>query len=133
MAEDLQGLAPGTRLGPGTFEVYLQPFPGPGRRLQVSTKGGDQPQWRSDGAELFYLALDGRLTATSIKPSADHQSIEVGPLLLLFVAQVGAVVIPVLSANYAASVDGQRFLVNRLLRDAGGTPVRVVLNWGAGR
>ena len=27
------------------------------------------------------------------------------------------------------SVDGQRFLLNRLLRDAGGTPLRVVLNW----
>jgi len=116
----------------GVFEVYVQPFPGPGRRLQVSTKGGDQPQWRSDGAELFYIALDGRLTATSIKPAADHQSIDVGPPLPLFVAQVGAVVNPVGAANYAPSVDGQRFLLNRLLRDAGGTPLRVVLNWRAG-
>jgi dipeptidyl aminopeptidase/acylaminoacyl peptidase len=117
----------------GVFEVYVQPFPGPGRRSQVSTKGGEQPQWRSDGAELFYLALDGKLTATSIKPAADRQSIDVGPPLPLFVAQVGGVVNPVLGANYAASVDGQRFLVNRLLRDAGGTPLRVVLNWRVGR
>ncbi len=115
----------------GVFEVYVQPFPGPGRRLQVSTRGGDQPQWRADGAELFYIALDGKLTATSIKPAADHQSIDVGPPLPLFVAQVGFV--GVHGANYAPSVDGQRFLVNRLLRDAGGTPLRVVLNWGAGR
>ncbi|PYS32188.1 MAG: hypothetical protein DMG14_35175, partial [Acidobacteria bacterium] len=62
----------------GVSEVYVQPFPGPGRRLQVSTKGGDQPQWRSDGLELFYLAPDARLTATSIKVAADHQSIDVG-------------------------------------------------------
>ena len=117
----------------GVFEVYVQPFPGPGRRLQVSTRGGDQPQWRSDGAELFYIALDGRLTATSIKPPADHQSIDVGPPLPLFVAQVGGSFAPCIGANYAPSVDGQRFLVNRLLRDAGGTPLRVVLNWGAGR
>ena len=116
----------------GVFEVYVQPFPGPGRRLQVSTKGGDPPQWRSDGAELFYLALDGKLTATSIKPAADRQSIDVGPPLPLFVAQVGGVVIRVAS-NYAPSVDGQRFLVNRLLRDAGGTPLRVVLNWSGGQ
>ena len=115
----------------GVLEVYVQPFPGPGRRSQVSTKGGDSPQWRSDGTELFYLALDGKLTATSIKPAADHQSINAGPPLPLFVAQVGAVSIG--ASNYAPSVDGQRFLVNRLLRDAGGTPLRVVLNWSAGQ
>jgi eukaryotic-like serine/threonine-protein kinase len=115
----------------GVFEVYVQPFPGPGRRSQVSTRGGDSPQWRSDGAELFYLALDGKLTATSIKPAADRQSIDVGPPVPLFVAQVGAVSIG--ASNYAPSVDGQRFLVNRLLRDIGATPVRVVLNWSAGQ
>ena len=85
--------------------------------------------WRT----VFYLALDGKLTATLIKPSADHQSIDVGTPLPLFVPQVGGAVNPVLGANYAPSVDGQRFLVNRLLRDAGGTPVRVVLNWDAAR
>jgi Tol biopolymer transport system component len=115
----------------GVLEVYVQPFPGPGRPVQVSTKGGDSPQWRSDGSELFYLAFDGKLTATSIKLAADHQSIDVGPPRPLFVAQVGA--IPLGANNYAPSVDGQRFLVNRLLRDAGATPLRVVLNWGAPR
>jgi hypothetical protein len=100
--------------------------------LQISTKGGDEPQWRPDGAELFYLALDGRLTATTIKPAADHQSIDVGPPVPLFPAQVGLVVRPILAGSYIASSDGQRFLVNRLLRDAGGTPLRVVLNWRAG-
>jgi eukaryotic-like serine/threonine-protein kinase len=117
----------------GVSQIYVQPFLGPGRPSQVSTKGGDQPQWRSDGAELFYLALDGRLTATSIKPAADHQSIDVGPPLPLFVAQAGMVVRPIDAGNYAASANGQRFLVNRLLRDAGDTPLRVVLNWGGGQ
>jgi dipeptidyl aminopeptidase/acylaminoacyl peptidase len=116
----------------GVFEIYVQPFPGPGRRLQVSTKGGDQPQWRSDGSELFYLAPDSRLTATSIKLAADRQSVDIGPPVPLLVAAVGGVT-NVRTANYAASADGQRFLVNRLLRDAGGTPLRVVLNWSAGR
>jgi len=116
----------------GVFEIYVQPFPGPGQRLKVSTKGGEQPQWRSDASELFYLSLDARLTATSIKLATDRQSIDVGPPVPLFVANSGWVG-NWGAANYAASVDGQRFLVNRLLRDAGGTPVRVVLNWGAGR
>ena len=112
----------------GVSEIYVQRFPGPGQRLRVSTKGGDQPQWRADGSELFYLALDGRLMATSIKVAADHESFDVGPPVSLFIAPIGGIR-PVLGADYVASVDGQRFLVNRLLRDAGGTPLRVVLNW----
>jgi len=117
----------------GVSQVYVQPFPGPGRRSQVSTKGGDEPQWRSDGAELFYLALDGKLTATSIRQAPDHQSLEIGAPVPLFTAQVGLIVRPILAGDYVASADGQRFLVNRLLRDAGGTPLRVVLNWSPGQ
>ena len=116
----------------GVSEIYVQRFPGPGQRLRVSTKGGDQPQWRADGSELFYLALDGRLMAASVKIAADHESIDVGSPVPLFIAPIGGIR-PVLGGDYMASVDGQRFLVNRLLRDAGGTPVRIVLNWAAGR
>jgi hypothetical protein len=39
----------------------------------------------------------------------------------------------VLTANYGASIDGRRFLVSRVLQDAGGTPLRVVLNWRGGQ
>ncbi|MEQ1575486.1 MAG: protein kinase, partial [Vicinamibacterales bacterium] len=42
----------------GRVEIYVQPFPGPGQRVRVSTSGGAQPKWRADGQELFYLALD---------------------------------------------------------------------------
>ena len=117
----------------GASEVYIQPFPGPGRRLQVSSKGGDQPHWRPDGAEFYYLAPDGKLMATPIKAAADGQSIDIGPPVPLFSANVGLVIFPVLAANYAASPDGQRFLLNRVVRDAGGTPLRVVLNWSGPR
>lgn len=36
-------------------EVYLQPYPGPGERHLTSTNGGEQPVWRRDGRELFYV------------------------------------------------------------------------------
>ena len=117
----------------GVSEIVLQPFAGPGRRAQVSSRGGDQPQWRPDGAELFYIALDGRLTVTSIEPAPDHQSVEVGPPVTLFAAQVGSARRPVLAADYIPSVDGQRFLVNRLVQETGDTPLRIVLNWSAAR
>jgi eukaryotic-like serine/threonine-protein kinase len=40
----------------GRSEVYVQPFPGPGRRELVSTDGGGQPAWSRNRRELFYRA-----------------------------------------------------------------------------
>ncbi|HEX6159507.1 MAG TPA: protein kinase, partial [Thermoanaerobaculia bacterium] len=42
-------------------EVYVQPYPATGAKWQVSTSGGEQPRWRRDGKELFYIAPDRRL------------------------------------------------------------------------
>jgi serine/threonine-protein kinase len=39
----------------GRHEVYVQPYPGPGERHQVSTNGGEQPAWSGTGRELFYV------------------------------------------------------------------------------
>jgi serine/threonine-protein kinase len=38
----------------GRFEIYAQPFPGPGTRIQLSTDGGTDPIWARNG-EIFYL------------------------------------------------------------------------------
>ncbi len=38
----------------GQSEVYVQPYPGPGPRQQVSTDGGTAPAWARDARELFY-------------------------------------------------------------------------------
>jgi len=38
----------------GVFEVYAQPLPGPGARVQVSVNGGVQPVWSKNGSTLFY-------------------------------------------------------------------------------
>src|SRR5436190_405466 len=49
----------------GVPEVYVQSFPGPGRKTQVSIRGGITPFWRRDGRELVYR--DGqRLIAVSV-------------------------------------------------------------------
>ncbi len=38
----------------GILEVYVQPFPGPGGRVQVSVGGGSEPIWSNAGSTLFY-------------------------------------------------------------------------------
>ena len=50
----------------GQPNVYVQPFPGPGGKYQVSRDGGGYPVWRADGKELFYLAADATLMAVPI-------------------------------------------------------------------
>jgi hypothetical protein len=67
----------------------VQAFPGPGRKLAISTGGATQPRWRADGRELFYLAADGRLTAVEVRPSPDGRSIEPGARTPLFGARTG--------------------------------------------
>ena len=51
----------------GRDEVVVQPFPGPGGRVQVSTGGGTEPVWSRDGRRLFYRG-ERELMAAVIRP-----------------------------------------------------------------
>src|SRR5262249_34330847 len=42
----------------GSTEVYVQAFPSPGSRVQISTDGGFEPTWSRGGRELFYRTGD---------------------------------------------------------------------------
>ncbi len=107
----------------GRMQIYLQTMPASGAKYQISSAGGTQPQWRRDGKELFYISTDGKLVAV---PTALGARIEVGAPQVLFSG--------VESRDYAASRDGQRFLMN-LAAGGEGTGSRfltVVLNWTTG-
>jgi len=49
----------------GRFEIYVQPYPGPGGKWQISTEGGTEPVWNRNGRELFYRS-GGRMMAVDI-------------------------------------------------------------------
>ena len=55
----------------GVSEIYVRPFPGPGGKWQISTGGGDFPQWSSNGRELFYLTNDNKLMVATYSASGD--------------------------------------------------------------
>jgi len=38
----------------GDFEIYVQPYPGPGAKTPVSIGGGQELNWSPDGSELYY-------------------------------------------------------------------------------
>jgi Tol biopolymer transport system component len=42
----------------GEYEIYVQAYPGPGGKWQLSRGGGKYPAWRADGRELFYFGAD---------------------------------------------------------------------------
>jgi hypothetical protein len=109
----------------GKPEVYVQSFPPAGGKWQVSTNGGAQPQWRRDGKELFYVAPDRKLMAVDVRLGS---SFEMGTPVALFQTQVSGFTSP---NRYAASADGQRFLINSTVQDASPTPITVILNWAA--
>jgi len=108
----------------GRNEVYVQPFPGPGGKWQVSTAGGNEPAWRGDGKELFYLAPDSRLMSVEIKAGS---AFEAGVPTTLFPMTAT----PDGWTRYAASADGKRFLVVAPERSQTLTPTTIVLNWNA--
>src|SRR5262249_32951380 len=45
----------------GRSEVYVQSFPDPGGKWQISTHGGADPMWSPNGRELFYISPDQQM------------------------------------------------------------------------
>jgi Tol biopolymer transport system component len=108
----------------GRNEVYVTPFPGPGRKWQISTGGGVQPRWRRDGREMFYLAHNNDLVSVEVNARGD--TFEVGASKVLFPT------LPLRVGNaYDVTDDGQRFLVNLLQQEQSPEPMTLVVNWPA--
>jgi serine/threonine-protein kinase len=55
----------------GRAEVYVQPFPGPGGKVPISTDGGGFPQWSPNGHELFFFSLDQRIMVVEYTAMGD--------------------------------------------------------------
>jgi Tol biopolymer transport system component len=96
----------------GPLEVYVQPFPGPGGKQQISTAGGASPRWRPDGTELFYLSPEATLMAAPIRTQGP--TLEPGAPLPLFPARITGPFSGTagnIRPQYDVSADG-RFLMN---------------------
>jgi Tol biopolymer transport system component len=108
----------------GPYEVYIGAFPEPRRKFRISTGGGQFPQWGAGGRELFYVSPDNKLMAVALKLEAD--SVEPSTPRELFRLPFVDTVRP----SYAATADGQRFLVRATPAQAG-EPLTVIVNWPA--
>jgi eukaryotic-like serine/threonine-protein kinase len=108
----------------GREEVYVQAYPGPGGKSQVSIGGGREPVWNPAGHELFYRSGNRMMAAVvTLQPEFSASKPAVlfeGPWLptaLTF-------------ANYDVSSDGQRFLMLKAAdEEQGALQIVVVQNW----
>lgn len=116
----------------GRPEVYAMAFPGPGPKIQISTDGGTDPNWRRDGREVYYrngdlmMAVDvtrGRTLDLS-KPKVLWEG--------RYLAGVGSScgMAGPTSANYDVTADGERFLmIEDRSENVECKLLRVVSNW----
>jgi serine/threonine protein kinase/Tol biopolymer transport system component len=108
----------------GRSEIYVQPYPGPGGKYQISTEGGAEPVWNRNGRELFYRQGD-KMMAVEV---TTESSFSVTKPRMLFEGQY--LPTPQTFPNYDVSTDGQRFL---MVKPAGQAQapmqINVVLNW----
>ncbi len=111
----------------GPAEVYIQSFPATGGgKWQVSTNGGDQPYWRADGKELYYMAPDSSLMAVSLRSG---KSLDPAAPIKLFNTR-SVVAGPTGARNFfVAAPDGKRFLIEYVADQPGGGSISVVMNW----
>jgi len=137
----IEGAAPATEVTPGTEvqispnghwlaytdfpgEVFVQPYPGHGGRVQISNKGGAQPKWRADGTELFYIAPDKRLMAVPVQTGKDFVA---GTPHALFLTRITGARFSYF--QYDVTHDGKRFLINSLAPENTAPALTLVLNW----
>jgi eukaryotic-like serine/threonine-protein kinase len=114
----------------GIREVYVQPFPSPaGGKWAVSSGGGSQPRWRSDGKELFYFTPGETLMSVAVTVAGGM--FQPGVPKALFHASLlgGTGGGPDAAWRYDVSPDGQRFLMNTTLDEEAGAPINAILNW----
>jgi Tol biopolymer transport system component len=119
----------------GRYEVYVVPFPNTGGKLQVSSGGGQMPEWVMDGHELAYVNETHNVVLVEMKETAERM--EMGRSRLLFGGH-SLPVLPGFDASGESSTpvyltqDAKR-IVLIVPTDFGSiTALTLVTNWTAG-
>jgi Tol biopolymer transport system component len=117
----------------GHREVYVRPFPDGEFQKKISLAGGEQPRWRADGKELFFVGADGNMMAVAVQAIAGAKPFfEPGVPQLLFEGHLAQYGFPFF--EYDVTADGKRFLLSTtgVASSSSPMPLNVVVNWDAG-
>ena len=108
----------------GRTEIYVQPYPGPGGKWQISSEGGTEPVWSPKGDELFYRN-GNKLMVVNI---GSQPTFNAGTPHLLFERQYEKGIAG-LRPNFDVTSDGERFVMVKASEQATQIYLTVVLNW----
>jgi Tol biopolymer transport system component len=108
----------------GRNEVYVQPYPPTGPRWQISTAGGEEPRWRGDAREIFYLAPDNHMMSVAIDGAG--ADLQVGKPAALFRARFARMSY---GRDFDVTAAGDRVLANLMTADGAATAVHTIVNW----
>ncbi len=115
----------GIYTGGGT---YVQPYPGPGLRKQVTSRG-NYPIWRKDGKEIVYLdEYQGRNYIWSVPLTAPGNEFQAGNPSPLFPARLPATTFGDLNF-LAVSRDGSRFYIPQAVEQPESDVIHVRIGW----
>ncbi len=107
----------------GRGEIYVAPFPGPGRRVQVSANSGTWMQWRADGREVFFQEENGALKRVEVDGRGD--TFTVGA-----VEDVVDLRLPALTGKtFSITADGEQVLAAISSQDVQSPFVDLVVGW----
>ena len=112
----------------GSWEVYVSPFPMGSSKWQVSREGGQEPRWRRDGKELFYMSDEGKMMAVTVKTGT---SFEAEPPRTLFQTHLRQPISSLDVFSYDVNAGGSRFLINTKVDSASAAPPSIILNWAS--
>jgi serine/threonine protein kinase len=113
----------------GETKIFVRGFPlvggDAGNKWQISHVGGNQPQWRGDGKELFFI--EGH-TLMAVEVNTEGPSFSAGTPRPLFIVNIEE---EQRRNRYIATRDGQRFLVVLRAPTAVESTIAVQVNWMA--
>jgi hypothetical protein len=116
----------------GRPEAYIQPWPGPGPKIQISADGGLDPLWSHKGDEIFYRDGDKMM----VVPVSMSNGVRPGRPRLLWEAHYSIGMSSscgqpgLSSANYDVTSDGQRFVMIKDNHEGlSSNTLVVVVNW----
>jgi dipeptidyl aminopeptidase/acylaminoacyl peptidase len=107
----------------GEFEIYVTPFPGPGRRWQVSTESGAYPVWSGDGTQIIFTRMNGVLVSARVR--ADGENFEVigeDELFTIRPPEVGG-------PYFSVSADAEKVLVIPGTAERADSLLHLLVNW----
>ena len=105
----------------GAEQVFVQAYPGPGGKVQISSEGGTEPVWSKKGLELFYRNGDQMMAV----PFSLTPTFKPGVPVELFTGRFERAHRN--DANYDVTADG-RFLMIRADQQAAPRNVNVLMN-----